>query len=123
MVEGTSISVTISGDGTFKLEDVPAGDLTLIFLQDLRLGPGLAARLGQTLQGVIDVQRAMRTIQRRALKANETIENETKKISMHAADGVHLNQLGHLAMAFAILMMAIGISVFQRVERTVIDTV
>jgi hypothetical protein len=34
MVEGTSISVTISGNGTFKLEDVPAGDFTLIFLQD-----------------------------------------------------------------------------------------
>jgi major membrane immunogen (membrane-anchored lipoprotein) len=34
VVEGTSISVTISGNGTFELEDVPAGDLTLIFLQD-----------------------------------------------------------------------------------------
>lgn len=34
MVEGTSISVTISGNGTFELEDVPAGDFTLVFLQD-----------------------------------------------------------------------------------------
>jgi hypothetical protein len=34
VVEGTSISVTISGNGTFVLEDVPAGDFTLVFLQD-----------------------------------------------------------------------------------------
>jgi hypothetical protein len=34
MVEGTSISVTISGNGTFELEDVPPGTFTLVFLQD-----------------------------------------------------------------------------------------
>ncbi len=34
MVEGTSISVTISGNGTWELEDVPAGDFTLVFIQD-----------------------------------------------------------------------------------------
>jgi hypothetical protein len=34
VVEGTSISATISGNGTWKLEDVPAGDFTLVFFQD-----------------------------------------------------------------------------------------
>jgi len=34
MVEGTSISVVISGNGTWVLEDCPAGDFTLVFLQD-----------------------------------------------------------------------------------------
>ena len=34
VVEGTSISVTISGNGTFELQDVPAGTFTLVFFQD-----------------------------------------------------------------------------------------
>jgi hypothetical protein len=34
MVEGTSISVVISGNGTWVLEDVPAGDFTLVFIRD-----------------------------------------------------------------------------------------
>jgi hypothetical protein len=33
-VEGQPISTTISGNGTFLLEDVPAGTFTLVFLQD-----------------------------------------------------------------------------------------
>lgn len=33
-VEGLPISTTISGNGTFVLEDVPAGTFTLVFLQD-----------------------------------------------------------------------------------------
>jgi hypothetical protein len=33
-VEGTSISATISGNGTWVLKDVPAGDFTLVFFQD-----------------------------------------------------------------------------------------
>lgn len=34
MVEGTSISVTVSGNGTFEIEDIPPGTFTLVFLQD-----------------------------------------------------------------------------------------
>ena len=34
VVEGTSISVTISGNGTFKLDDLPPGTFTLVFYQD-----------------------------------------------------------------------------------------
>ncbi len=33
-VEGTSISVVVSGNGTWKIEDAPARDFTLVFLQD-----------------------------------------------------------------------------------------
>ena len=63
-------------------------------------GMAIARELGEN---AIDVQRAMRTIQRRVLKENERIDDSARKISMHAADGVHLNQLGQLAMAYAIL--------------------
>lgn len=53
--------------------------------------------------GTIDIQRGMRNIQRRMVAANEAEPDPAKKISMHAADGIHLNDLGHLAMAFVIL--------------------
>jgi len=33
-VVGTDISVTISGNGTFKIEDIPEGGITLRFIQD-----------------------------------------------------------------------------------------
>ena len=51
-------------------------------------GMALARSLGEQ---AIDVQRAMRAIQRK------------DKPTLHAADGIHLNELGQLAMAFAIL--------------------
>jgi lysophospholipase L1-like esterase len=50
--------------------------------------------------GAIDVQRSMRAVQRRILGWNAKFKS---KESLHAADGVHLNYLGQLAMAFAIL--------------------
>ena len=52
--------------------------------------------------GTIDVQRTMREIQRRVLAANATKPDKEKQ-QMHLADGVHLNDLGQMAMAFAIL--------------------
>lgn len=51
-------------------------------------GMALARALGEQ---AIDVQRAMRTIQRKG------------KPALHVADGIHLTDLGQLAMAFAIL--------------------
>lgn len=54
-------------------------------------------------EGAIDVQRAMRRIQRRVRAAAERTEPEKEKPTLHAADGVHLSDLGQLAMAFAIL--------------------
>ena len=62
-------------------------------------GMAIARSLGEH---AIDVQRTMRTIQRTVLKANATAKPQDKQ-SLHAGDGIHLNDLGQLAMAFAIL--------------------
>jgi lysophospholipase L1-like esterase len=63
-------------------------------------GLALSKELGG---GAIDVQRTMRGIQRRIWKVNETITDPAKKETLHASDGVHLNDLGQLAMGYAIL--------------------
>ncbi len=60
--------------------------------------------LSKSLGGeAIDVQRSMREIQKRVWASNEPIKDESKKNSMHVADAVHLNDLGQLAVAFAML--------------------
>jgi lysophospholipase L1-like esterase len=51
----------------------------------------------------IDVQRSMRAVQRRVLASNARPGSKEKPASLHVADGVHLNELGQMAMAFAIL--------------------
>jgi lysophospholipase L1-like esterase len=51
----------------------------------------------------IDVQRTMRDIQKKIWEANTQVKDEAKKTTLHANDGVHLNELGQVAMAFAIL--------------------
>ena len=51
----------------------------------------------------IDVQRTMRSIQQRIWDHNARLDDESRHVSLHAADGVHLNDLGQLAMAYAIL--------------------
>jgi lysophospholipase L1-like esterase len=53
--------------------------------------------------GAIDVQRAMRKVQRRAIAANDKQPDRGKHATLHAPDGVHLNDLGQVAMGFAIL--------------------
>lgn len=53
--------------------------------------------------GAIDVQRAMRQIQRRIKAHNAREPDEKKRQTLHAPDGVHLNELGQTAMAYAIL--------------------
>lgn len=63
-------------------------------------GMALARDLGEQ---AIDVQRSMRDIQKRVWAYNAALKGDKGKESLHAADGVHLNALGHLAMAFAIL--------------------
>jgi hypothetical protein len=52
--------------------------------------------------GAIDVQREMRKVQRRVLEANKG-EPADRKTALHVADGVHLTDLGQMAMALAIL--------------------
>jgi lysophospholipase L1-like esterase len=60
--------------------------------------------LSRSLGGqAIDVQRSMRGIQKTIWTANEKVADKAKHTTLHAADGVHLNDLGQLAMAYAIL--------------------
>ncbi len=63
-------------------------------------GLALAKSLGAE---TVDLQRGMRAVQRRVWAANEQEKDEKKKVRLHVADGIHLNDLGHLAMAFAVL--------------------
>ena len=65
----------------------------------------------------IDVQRTMRDIQRRVLKANESVP-EDKQQTLHAADTIHLSDLGQLAMAYAILK---GLGAPELVSSATID--
>jgi lysophospholipase L1-like esterase len=60
--------------------------------------------LSKSLGGeAIDVQRSMRAIQRKMKAANEKADPKQEKATLHVADGVHLNDVGQLAMALAIL--------------------
>ncbi len=54
--------------------------------------------------GAIDVQGTMRQMQRRMKEANERENLEpARQHTLHAADGVHLNELGQVAFAYAII--------------------
>jgi lysophospholipase L1-like esterase len=75
--------------------------------------------LSRSLGGeAIDVQRAMRAVQKRIWVANQKVADKGKHDTLHAADGVHLNELGQLAMAFAILK---GLGAPADVSSVVID--
>lgn len=64
-------------------------------------GMALARQKGEH---AIDVQRTMRGIQKKVAAFNKALkEPEGKQATLHAADGVHLNDLGQLVMAYAIL--------------------
>jgi lysophospholipase L1-like esterase len=63
-------------------------------------GMDLARELGEKS---IDVQRTMRAIQKKIWAHNDKLKDGAKKTMLHAADGVHLSDLGQLAMAYAIL--------------------
>lgn len=67
--------------------------------------------------GAIDVQRTMREAQRRLRDANEGLPAE-KHETLHAPDGIHLNALGQLAMAHAILK---GLGAPEEVSSCTID--
>jgi lysophospholipase L1-like esterase len=62
-------------------------------------GMALARSLGEHS---IDIERTMRVIQRKVVAANAT-SKPSDTVTLHAADGIHLSDLGQLAMAFAIL--------------------
>lgn len=64
-------------------------------------GMAIAERSGEHS---IDVQRTMREIQQKVWQTNENNDDPKKaKVTLHAKDGIHLSELGQLAMAFAIL--------------------
>jgi len=50
-----------------------------------------------------DLQRGMRAVQRRVVEANTKEIDPKKQTRLHVEDGVHLNDLGQLAMAYAML--------------------
>jgi lysophospholipase L1-like esterase len=62
-------------------------------------GMALARSMGEH---DIDIQRTMRKIQWTVLKANASTPAKDRA-TLHAVDGIHLSDLGQLAMAFAIL--------------------
>lgn len=71
------------------------------FLQSMTdEGLALAKSLGAQ---TIDLQRGMREIQRRVLEANQQVKDPEKQTKLHLADGVHLNEFGHLVCAYAML--------------------
>lgn len=63
-------------------------------------GLALARSLGA---GTIDLSRGMREIQRRIVAANANERDPKKHTRLHVDDGVHLNDLGQLAMGYAML--------------------
>ena len=63
-------------------------------------GMALAKSLGA---GTIDISRAMREVQRKVVAANAGEQDPKKLTRLHLDDGVHLNDLGQLAMAWAML--------------------
>ena len=63
-------------------------------------GMALARSMGAE---TIDLQRGMRNIQRGIIAANQNEKDPEKHITLHVADGIHLNDLGQLAMGYAML--------------------
>ena len=68
----------------------------------------------------IDIQRTMRTIHRkvREARAKSTEKDDKNKPTMHAPDGIHLNELGQVAMAYAVLK---GLGASAEVSSVVLD--
>lgn len=63
-------------------------------------GLALARSLGAE---TIDLSRGMREVQRRILAANAQEKDPARRTRLHVDDGVHLNDLGQLAMGHAML--------------------
>jgi len=78
-------------------------------------GMALAKSLGAE---AIDLSRGMREVQRKVVAANAQ-EKEPKNITrLHVEDGIHLNDLGQLAMAWAMLK---GLGAEAEVSDAVVD--
>jgi lysophospholipase L1-like esterase len=78
-------------------------------------GMALAKSLGAE---TIDLARGMREVQRRVWAANAGKPDVKKHDRLHAEDGVHLNDLGQLAMGWAMLK---GLGAEAEVSEAVVD--
>ncbi len=78
-------------------------------------GMALARSLGAES---IDLSRSMREVQRRVVAANAQEKDAAKMTRLHVGDGVHLNDLGQLAMGWAMLK---GLGAEPEVSEVVID--
>jgi lysophospholipase L1-like esterase len=86
-------SPAITAEAPDKAEN---GFLQRMADEGLALATSLSAR-------TLDLQRPMREVQRRIVEANAKERDPKKQTRLHAEDGVHLNDLGQLAMAYAML--------------------
>jgi hypothetical protein len=77
-------------------------------------GLALAKSLGAE---TIDLQRGMREVQRRVLDHNSKAKPEDQ-VKMHVKDGIHLEDLGQVAMAYAMLK---GLGAPEEVSSATID--
>src|SRR5262249_51276035 len=68
--------------------------------------------------GTIDVERGMRDIQKAIATANANLPPGAQPDTLHQADGIHLNSLGHAAMAYVILK---GLGAPAEVSTVVLD--
>jgi lysophospholipase L1-like esterase len=78
-------------------------------------GLALAKSLGAE---TVDLQRGMREVQRRIVAANANEPDKAKQTRLHVEDGVHLNDLGQLAMAYALLK---GLGAPENVSAATLD--
>jgi len=78
-------------------------------------GMALAKSLGA---GTIDLSRGMREVQRKVIAANARKPDVKKHDRLHVDDGVHLNDLGQLAMGWAMLK---GLGAGAEVSDAVVD--
>ncbi len=86
------------------------------FLQKM-VDEGMA--LAKSLGGeTINIQRGMREIQRRIIAADKNETDPKKRTLLHAEDGIHLNDLGQLAMGYVMLK---GLGAPAEVSSMVID--
>ena len=68
--------------------------------------------------GAIDIHGTMREVQRRVAKHNEGTSDPKKRVTLHAEDGIHLNDTGQICMAWAILK---GLGADSAVSTATID--
>jgi lysophospholipase L1-like esterase len=78
-------------------------------------GLALAVSLGAQ---TIDLHRGMREVQRRTAETNAREEDPAHHVSLHVQDGVHLSDLGQLAMGYAMLK---GLGAPEEVSSVTID--